>query len=205
MVVLSIHIFPVSNSHERSQRAFIVASSLLNNIVETMLNNIHGSTMLRKHDNDVFQALLGQQPCNNDSWNFYSAVIACTRNNRELKIYDAAFKMLKKQCKFKLLKEVTVNWLRIWYFDLVLWPPRCYSSAKTIVVTELKSTLRNSSQISASSCRLKTWKCWEWRCFQNEVGCWEYSWDYKVFILFVLHEECFYFEGRVVELPRRRS
>ena len=29
--------------------------------------------------------------------------------NRELKIYDAAFKMLKKQCNFKILKEVTVN------------------------------------------------------------------------------------------------
>ena len=63
--------------------------------------------------------------------------------------------MLKKKCKFKLLKEVTVNWLRIWYFDLVLWPPRCYSSAKTIAVSELKSTLRNSSHISASSRRLK--------------------------------------------------
>ena len=45
MVVLSIQIFPVSNSHERSQRAFTVASSLLNNIVETMLNNIVGPTM----------------------------------------------------------------------------------------------------------------------------------------------------------------
>ena len=67
-------------------------------------------------------------------------------------------------------------------------------------MTELKSTLRNSSQISASSRRLKTWKCWEWRCLQNEVGCWEYSWDYKLFILFVLHEECFCFEGRVVDL-----
>ena len=122
---------------------------------------------------------------------------------RELKIYDATTsttqpsKMLKKQCKFKILKEVMVNWLRIWYFDLVSWHPRCYSSAKTIVVTDLKSTLRNSSHISASSRRLKTWKCWEWRCLKNEVGCWEYSWDYRLFIVFVLHEECFYFEGRL--------
>ena len=59
---------------------------------------------------------------------------------------------VKKQCKFKLLREVTVHIdYHIWYFKLVLWPPRCSSSAKTIVVTELKSTLRNSSHLSASS------------------------------------------------------
>ena len=36
--------------------------------------------------------------------------------------------------------------------------------------------------------------------FTERVRCWEYSWDYKLFIYFVLHEEFFYFEGRIVEL-----
>ena len=39
----------------------------------------------------------------------------------------------------------------------------------------------------------------EWRCLQNELGwCWEYSWNYKLFIIFVLHEKCIFlcFEGR---------
>ena len=39
----------------------------------------------------------------------------------------------------------------------------------------------------------------EWRCLQNELGWyWEYSWNYKLFIIFVLHEKCIFlcFEGR---------
>ena len=43
----------------------LVTSSLLNNIVEAMLNNIVGPTMLLTHDNNVVQALFKQQPCNN--------------------------------------------------------------------------------------------------------------------------------------------
>ena len=48
----------------------LVASSLLNNIVETMLNNIVGPTMLLAHDNNVIQVLHKQRPCNN-LWNFF--------------------------------------------------------------------------------------------------------------------------------------
>ena len=47
-----------------------VASSLLNNILETMMNNIVGPTMLLMHDNNIVQALSRQQPCNN-LWEFY--------------------------------------------------------------------------------------------------------------------------------------
>ena len=43
----------------------LVTSSLPNNIVETILNNIIGPTMLLTHDNNVVQALFRQQPCDN--------------------------------------------------------------------------------------------------------------------------------------------
>ena len=36
------------------------------------------------------------------------------------------------------------------------------------------------------------------RSFTKQGRCWEYSWDWKLFILFVFHEELFYFDGRVV-------
>ena len=43
----------------------VVASSMLNNIVETMVNNIVRSTTLFSHDNRVATALFNQQCCNN--------------------------------------------------------------------------------------------------------------------------------------------
>ena len=58
-----------------------------------------------------------------------------------------------------------------WCFKLVLWL-WCFWSAKTIVVSELKSTLRNSSHLSASSRRrlIEDVKGSEWCCLQNEDG-----------------------------------
>ena len=60
MVVLSILIFPASKTMNNP-----VASSLLNNIVETMLKNIVGPTMSLTHDTNVVQTLFRQQSCNN--------------------------------------------------------------------------------------------------------------------------------------------
>ena len=69
---------------------------------------------------------------------------------------------VKKQCEFKHLKEDTVNWLPYLMFQVCFMISKiCSSSAKTIVVSELKWTLRNSSHLSASSRR---------RCLQNEDG-----------------------------------
>ena len=108
--------------------------------------------------------------------------------------------MLKKQCKFKLLKEVTLNWLRIWYFDLVLWPPRCYSSAKTIVVTELKSTLRNSSHISASSRRPEDVKMLRVASFTERGRM------LRILLgLQIIHSLCFAWRMLLFWRPRRRA
>ena len=38
------------------------------------------------------------------------------------------------------------------------------------------------------------------RLYRTRTVFWEYAWDYKLFILFVLREELFCFEGRVVEI-----
>ena len=65
MVVLLIQIFLFPTSTKS-----LVALSLLNNIVETILRNILGPTMLLTHDNNVVQALSREQPCNN-FWDFY--------------------------------------------------------------------------------------------------------------------------------------
>ena len=53
--------FPCSNSHEQP----LYESSSLNNIVETLLDNIAGPTMLLlMRDNNIVQALFRQQLCN---------------------------------------------------------------------------------------------------------------------------------------------
>ena len=69
-------------------------------------------------------------------------------------IYDEVYKArrpgfqnVKKQCEFKHLKEATVNWLPYLVFQACFMTSNskiCSSSAKTIVVSELKSTLRNN-------------------------------------------------------------
>ena len=94
---------------------------------------------------------------------------------------------VKKQCEFKYLKEVSVNWLPYLIFQACFMTS---SSAKTIVytnrVTELKSTLRNSSHLSASSRRPEDVKMLKVALFTEWGRIWEY-WDYKLFILFVFH------------------
>ena len=54
------------------------------------------------------------------------------------------------------------------YAGLSLYVP--LSPLASHCLFELKLTLRNSSHFSASHVVLKTWKCWEWRCLQNENG-----------------------------------
>ena len=56
MVLLSIQIVPVPTTMNN-----FVASLLLNNIVETMLNNIFGPTMLLTSDNNIVQELFWKQ------------------------------------------------------------------------------------------------------------------------------------------------
>ena len=50
--------------------SLFITSPLLNNIIETRMNDIAGPTMLLTHDNNVVQALFRQQPCNS-LWDFY--------------------------------------------------------------------------------------------------------------------------------------
>ena len=55
-----------------------------------------------------------------------------------------------------------------WHRKLVLWSPKHFSTAKTILVSVLKSvrwTDLISQQVHAV---LKTYKCSQWRCLQNE-------------------------------------
>ena len=56
-LVLFILFSPVSTT--------VDASSMLNNIVETIMNNIVRSTTLFSHDNSVVTPLFNQQYCNN--------------------------------------------------------------------------------------------------------------------------------------------
>ena len=67
-------------------------------------------------------------------------------------------------------------------FKLVLWPLRRSSSAETIVL------LRNSFHLSASSRRFEDVEMLRVALFTERGRCWEYSWDYKLSIHFVLHE-----------------
>ena len=93
---------------------------------------------------------------------------------------------LKKQFEFKHL-----------FYDA---PPRRYNSPETIVVSELKSTLRSSSHLSTISRRSEDMKMVRVALFTKRGRCWKYSWDYKLFILFVFfYEEFFYFECRLVD------
>ena len=88
-------------------------------------------------------------------------------------IYDEVYKArrpgfqnVKKQCEFKHLKEATVNWLPYLVFQACFMTSNskiCSSSAKTIVVSEPKSTLRNNK---FSSWRRENAQC----CLQNEDG-----------------------------------
>ena len=78
---------------------------------------------------------------------------------------------LKKQFEFKHL-----------FYDA---PPRRYNSPETIVVSELKSTLRSSSHLSTISRRSEDMKMVRVALFTKRGRCWKYSWDYKLFILFV--------------------
>ena len=74
---------------------------------------------------------------------------------------------------------------------------------KTIVVSELKSTLMNSSQFSASSRRSEDVKMLRVALFTERGRYWKHSWDYKISILF------FFFACRIVlktalwNVPRR--
>ena len=124
--------------------------------------------------------------------------------NKDFKLQNC-----KKQFEFKHLKEATVNWWPYLIFQACfMTSKRRSSSAKTIVVSELKSTLRNSSHLSASSRHvLKTWKSSErgvvYRRTRTVLP--EYSWDYKIFTPFVFHEELFCFWRPARRLACRRS
>ena len=61
----------------------------------------------------------------------------------------------------------------------------CWNNGR--LVSELKSTLRNSSHLSAS--HSEDVKILRVALFTKRGRCWEYSWDYNLFILFVFHEE----------------
>ena len=75
---------------------------------------------------------------------------------------------------FKHFKEATGNDYRIWRFKLVLWPSKRSSSAETIVLFELKSTLRNSFHLSESLRRPEDVKMLTMALFTER----EYSWEY---------------------------
>ena len=77
---------------------------------------------------------------------------------------------------------------RIWCFKLILWPPRCSSSAQTILLSELKFT---SFWRRENVCDV---------VYRTRTVLRLLLWDYKFFILFVLHGDLVCFEGRVVEL-----
>ena len=78
-------------------------------------------------------------------------------------------------------------------------PPRRYSSPEMIVVSELKSTLWNSSHLSTISRRSEDMKMLRVALFTKRGRRWKYFWDYKLFILFFFYEEFFYIEGRLVD------
>ena len=105
------------------------------------------------------------------------------RKIRDL-FYDAAFKMLKSNLNLSF----TVNWLPYLIFQTCFMTSKmiqfCWNDCSDWAEVNVKGTALTSQRVLVV---LKTWKCWEWRCLQNEVGCWEYFWDYKLFILFVFH------------------
>ena len=68
----------------------------------------------------------------------------------------------------------------------------CFMTSKM-----LNSTLRNSFHLSGSSRRPKDVKMVRVTLFTERGRCWGYCWDYKLFSLFVLHEEFFCLEGHV--------
>ena len=71
---------------------------------------------------------------------------------------------------------------------------------------DLKSTLRNSSHLSASLRRSEDVKMLGVTLFTEQGRCWEYSWYYKLLTPFLLHEKLFCFQGRVVDpkVPNHR-
>ena len=102
--------------------------------------------------------------------------------------FNAAFEMLKRN--FNLSIEATTNWLYcIWCFKLRLWPPRCYSSAETIVVSEAEVDVWEQLSLNSASSRRSqdVWKFSEWRCLQNEE---------------IIHSLCF--PGRILLFWRPR-
>ena len=97
---------------------------------------------------------------------------------------------LKKQSKFEYLKETTDNWLRVAYSMNILWHLKRFKISKRILLAILKSIKLTSSwrrENPLSGVVYRTWTPWN------------YSWDWKLFILFVLHEWLYCLRDVVVE------
>ena len=73
-------------------------------------------------------------------------------------------------------KATTTTWVvktrcklsGIWYLKFVLWPLKRFNTAKTILVSVLKSILKIDFISPRVHVVLSTWKCLRWRCLQNE-------------------------------------
>ena len=125
------------------------------------------------------------------------------RNNSTTTPYNSTTRLsenVKEQHEFKHLKEAMVIDYRIWCFKLVFWPPRRSSSAKMIVLSELKSTLRNSFHLSASSCRSEEVKMLRVMLFTERGQCSEYPLGLQN-----IHSSCFAQRIILFWRPRRRA
>ena len=69
-----------------------------------------------------------------------------------------------------------------------------------MVVSVLKSILSNSSRLSTSSRRPEDVKVPRVALYTERGRCWDYHWNWKLFILFVLYGELFCLKEAVVGL-----
>ena len=69
-----------------------------------------------------------------------------------------------------------------------------------MVVSVLKSILSNSSRLSTSSRRPEDVKVPRVALYTERGRCWDYLWNWKLFILFVLYGELFCLKEAVVGL-----
>ena len=124
-------------------------------------------------------------------WSFSPlTIITYLTNNENLKIYDASSSMVKKQCEFEYLKEVTNIVYHISCLKLVSRFPRCkfklcWSDCNVRAEVNVKKQLSQRVYFV-----LEKWKCSECIAWFNERRCWEYFWDHKISILFALQACC---------------
>ena len=138
----------------------------------------------------------------------YSFTLFCMKNYFILKAVSSSLpwqarqcglQNLKKQREFKYLKQATVNWLLYFMFQT------CFMTCKTLQFCWNDCSVWAEVNVKEQLSPLIEFISF-WRRENAQIGVvyrartvLRYSWDYKLFILFILHEELFCFEGRVVE------